>query len=230
MNFMSNTTVTRLREIVSHSRETLTRPDPFTEVMHFRKKNTTLCSAIPFTQTAIWMRKKQLFLVLKKVLDAPAPIRTRCPGQAVFTLPPSSSSSKCKRMAEMELLPSLTGREQRPQEIDPFILPGAQGLPDTMADPLSHLPSITPLASENPYSGLCQRNSQAQTIKGRQNFLLRGINISCLLVFLPCCYQSENQQQHRRLTPHSLPSSNEGERGDGEIRNMLIFIKIHELN
>lgn len=196
MNFTSSITVTRLSEIVSHFRETPTSPDPFSEVMHFRKKNTTSCSAIPFTQPAIWMRKKQLFLVLKKVLDAAAPITTRCPGQAVFTLPPSSSSFKCKRMAEMEPLPCLISREQRPQEINPFILPGAQGLPvtDTIADPKSHLLSIMALASENSYSGLCQRNSQAQTIKGKHNFLLRGINISCLLLFLLCCYQSENQQ------------------------------------
>lgn len=147
-------------------------------------------------------------------------------------MPPSSSSFKCKCMAEMEALPHLTGREQRPREIHHFILPGAQGQPvtDTMADPQSHLLSIASHASEDPYLGLCQCNSQAQTVKGKQDFPVHGINISCLLVFLPCCYQSEKQQQHRRLTPHSLPSSNEGEWGDREIPNMLIFIKIHELN
>lgn len=32
------------------------------------------------------------------------------------------------------------------------------------------------------------------------------------------------------LSPHSLPSSKEGEQGDQEIPNRLIFIKIHELN
>lgn len=150
-------------------------------------------------------------------------------------MPPSSSSFKCERMAEMEALPHLTGREQRPREIHYFILPGAQGQPmaNMMADPQSHLLSITasmclngPLFRTVPM----QQSTPTPSVKGKKDFPVHDINISRLLVFLPCCYQSEKQQQHRRLMPHSLLSSNEGERGDREISNTLVFIKIHELN
>jgi len=108
-------------------------------------------------------------------------------------VPPSSSSFKHKRMAEMEALPHLTDREQRPGEIHHFLLLGAQGQPvaDTMADPQSHLSPSHHDASQDPYSGLCQCNSKAQTVKEKQDFPVRGINVSCPLVFLPCCYQSE---------------------------------------
>lgn len=153
-------------------------------------------------------------------------------------MPLSSSSFKCKLMAEMEALPHLTGREQRPRETNHFILPGAQGQPiaNTMADPQSHLLSTAPPQLPLPQRAPTQDRANAIVnpnpfpVKGKKDFPAHDINISCLLVFLSCCYQSEKQQQRRRLVPYSLPSSNEGERGDREIPNTLVFIKIRELN
>lgn len=60
----------------------------------------------------------------------------------------------------------------------------------------------------------------------------RKISLFTILTFPACWHFSHvaTKVKSSSLMPHSLPSSNEGERGDWEIPNMLIFIKIHELN
>lgn len=231
---MSNITVTRLRENASHSRKTLTSPDPFTEVMHFRKRNTTFCSAIPFALSTIWKRKKLLFLVLKKVLDGPAPIRTLLPSAGHIYLVRerpclwAAHLSNASAWQRQRLSPSYRQGTEA-QRNSSIYFPRSSRAAYRRYD----RPSVPPplhCSFHLPQRALFQDCANA-TVNPKQ-LKERKISLFTILTFPACwCFSHvATKVKSSSLMPHSLPSSNEGERGDQEIPNMLVFIKIHELN
>lgn len=122
-------------------------------------------------------------------------------------MPPGSSSFKCKCTAEMEAIPHLTGRKERPREIHHFILPGAQEQPvtDTTADLQCQLLSITSYASEDfridgrsSVSGPLHHTTCLRGIQDSANATVKPnplkehkISLFTVLTFPACCFPKQ---------------------------------------